>query len=102
MGRSEAVSGPADDGAPGGRDTPRPMTRRALVTLLFTDLVASTELAETLGVGPAEALRREHFRALRRAVDEHEREIKTGTACAFVPDDADPLEWRVEAHRRRS
>src|SRR5687767_10269289 len=94
MGRSESVAVPAEDGATGGCDTPRAMTRRALVTLLFTDLVASTELAEALGVAPAETLRREHFGALRRAIADHEgTEVKTlgdGVMAAF-PSAADAM-----------
>jgi DNA-binding SARP family transcriptional activator len=38
------------------------------VTLLFTDLVGSTELLERIGDVAAEKLRRNHFRLLRRAV----------------------------------
>jgi DNA-binding SARP family transcriptional activator len=38
------------------------------VTVLFTDLVGSTELLERLGDDDAETLRREYFRVLRRAV----------------------------------
>jgi class 3 adenylate cyclase len=41
------------------------------VTLLFTDLVGSTELLEALGEDAAERLRREHFAILRRAAAEH-------------------------------
>jgi class 3 adenylate cyclase/DNA-binding CsgD family transcriptional regulator len=40
----------------------------AVVTLLFTDLVGSTELLERLGDDAAETLRRTHFRILREAV----------------------------------
>lgn len=42
-----------------------------IVTLLFTDLVGSTELLETLGDDPAEAVRRSHFRLLRDVVAAH-------------------------------
>jgi class 3 adenylate cyclase len=41
------------------------------VTLLFTDLVGSTELLQSLGDAAAERLRREHFAILRRAAAEH-------------------------------
>src|SRR5437588_8355606 len=42
-----------------------------VVTLLFTDLVGSTELLAHLGDDDAEALRRTHFRLLRQAVTAH-------------------------------
>ncbi len=42
-----------------------------IVTLLFTDLVGSTELLETLGDDAAEAVRRSHFRLLRDVVAAH-------------------------------
>ncbi|HKY76525.1 MAG TPA: adenylate/guanylate cyclase domain-containing protein, partial [Acidimicrobiia bacterium] len=42
-----------------------------IVTLLFTDLVGSTELLETLGDDSAEAVRRSHFRLLRDVVAAH-------------------------------
>ncbi len=41
------------------------------VTILFTDLVGSTELLEQLGDDQAEALRRAHFQLLRKAVAQH-------------------------------
>ena len=48
------------------------------VTLLFTDLVASTELRVKLGDDEAERLRRAHFDVMREAVRVHEgREVKT-------------------------
>ena len=56
------------------------MTQRATgtVTLLFTDLVGSTELRQRLGDDEADRQRREHFQSLRRAVSSHGgREIKT-------------------------
>ena len=47
------------------------------VTLLFTDLVASTELLSRVGEVAADDLRREHFALLRAAIAEHGgREIK--------------------------
>jgi tetratricopeptide (TPR) repeat protein len=42
-----------------------------VVTLVFTDLVGSTELLDRLGETGAEELRRIHFNLLRRAVAEH-------------------------------
>ncbi|HYZ93874.1 MAG TPA: AAA family ATPase [Actinomycetota bacterium] len=48
-----------------------------IVTLLFTDLVGSTELYDRLGDETAESLRRTHFRLLRQAVaDRGGREVK--------------------------
>lgn len=43
-------------------------TMPAVVTLLFTDLVGSTEMLDRLGDDGAESLRRTHFRILREAV----------------------------------
>ncbi|HEU5449345.1 MAG TPA: adenylate/guanylate cyclase domain-containing protein, partial [Acidimicrobiia bacterium] len=49
-----------------------------IVTLLFTDLVGSTELLGQLGEQGAEALRRTHFDLIREAVAVHRgREVKT-------------------------
>jgi class 3 adenylate cyclase len=57
------------------------------VTLLFTDLVGSTELMDRLGDNVGERLRREHFAILREAAGEHGgREVKSlgdGLMVAF-------------------
>jgi DNA-binding NarL/FixJ family response regulator/class 3 adenylate cyclase len=57
------------------------------VTILFTDLVGSASLFDRAGDEEADALRREHFSALRSAVAEHEgREVKStgdGLMVAF-------------------
>jgi class 3 adenylate cyclase/tetratricopeptide (TPR) repeat protein len=54
------------------------MARTETVTVVFTDLVGSTELASRLGHDAYEALRHEHFTALRRAVVAHNgAEVKT-------------------------
>lgn len=57
------------------------------VTLLFTDVVGSTELRERLGEDEADRGRRAHFHLLRRAIDEHGgSEVKTlgdGIMAAF-------------------
>jgi DNA-binding NarL/FixJ family response regulator/class 3 adenylate cyclase len=57
------------------------------VTIMFTDLVGSTSLFDRAGDDQADAIRREHFAALRRAVAEHGgREIKStgdGLMVAF-------------------
>ena len=47
---------------------PRGMTGPGTVTMLFTDLVGSTEMLDRLGDDLAEQLRRAHFRLLRGAV----------------------------------
>src|SRR5215216_184576 len=47
-------------------------------TILFTDLVGSTTLFDRRGDEAADAVRREHFAALRRAIAEHGgREVKS-------------------------
>jgi len=54
------------------------MARTETVTVVFTDLVGSTELANRLGHDAYEALRHEHFTALRSAVAAHNgTEVKT-------------------------
>jgi eukaryotic-like serine/threonine-protein kinase len=54
------------------------MVRTETVTIVFTDLVGSTEIASRLGHDAYEPVRRLHFDALRRAVIEHNgREVKT-------------------------
>src|ERR1700687_1146186 len=54
------------------------MARTETVTVAFTDLVGSTELAGRLGHDAYEALCHEHFTALRTAVTEHNgTEVKT-------------------------
>ena len=50
-------------GAPGGA-----MSHSGLVTILFTDLVGSTELASELRDAAVDELRRDHFASLREAV----------------------------------
>ena len=53
------------------------MTGTDIVTLLFTDLVGSTELFQRLGDDAAEQVRRTHFRLLREAVaDRGGHEVK--------------------------
>ncbi len=44
------------------------MSSSELVTILFTDLVGSTDLASELGDGAADQLRRDHFSSLREAI----------------------------------
>lgn len=81
------------------------------VTVLFTDLVGSTELASRVGPERAEELRREHFALLREAVvAANGREVKnlgdglmvvlpsaaSGVACAMS------MQQRIEFRNRRS
>src|SRR5690242_17203122 len=48
------------------------------VTVLFSDLVGSTELLASMGEAPFDEFRRRHFAALRSAVEHHRgEEIKT-------------------------
>jgi len=44
------------------------MTESGLITVLFTDLVGSTEMSERLGDGAADDLRRRHFESLRSVI----------------------------------
>jgi predicted ATPase/class 3 adenylate cyclase/DNA-binding SARP family transcriptional activator len=58
-----------------------------VLTVLFTDLVGSTNLLSSLGDDAADELRRSHFSVLRRAIDDHRgREVKSlgdGLMVAF-------------------
>jgi DNA-binding NarL/FixJ family response regulator/class 3 adenylate cyclase len=69
-----------------GDDVPGHMDE-SFVTILFTDLVGSASLFERHGDEAADALRRDHFEVLRRAVAEHGgREVKStgdGLMVAF-------------------
>jgi class 3 adenylate cyclase len=70
------------------------MARTATVTVVFADLVGSTELASRLGHDPYETLRHEHFAGLRAAVAKHGgTEVKTT---------GDGLMLRFEAWASRS
>src|SRR5687768_9522328 len=72
------------------------------VTVLFTDLVGSASLFERHGDEAADAVRRKHFDALRRAVAEHGgREVKSvgdGLMVAF-PSAVSALRCAVEMQR---
>ena len=58
------------------------------VTILFTDIVGSSALFDRVGDDQADAIRRDHFDALRRAIAEHGgREVKStgdGLMVAFA------------------
>jgi DNA-binding NarL/FixJ family response regulator/class 3 adenylate cyclase len=74
----------------------------SFVTILFTDLVGSASLFERHGDEAADAVRREHFEALRRAVAEHDgREIKsTGDGLMVVfPSAVSAVRCAVEMQR---
>jgi class 3 adenylate cyclase len=82
-----------------------------LVTVLFTDLVDSTRLANELGPAAADELRRAHFQSLREVIATHEgREVKNtgdGLMVAFDrPSDgaacAVDLQRRTERFGRHS
>ena len=66
----------------------RPALPTGTVTLMFTDIVGSTQLAEQLGPEKAEALRRAHFTLLRELVAMHGgHEVKSlgdGLMVAFA------------------
>jgi class 3 adenylate cyclase len=60
------------------RRSERVSTSRGVVTVLFTDVVGSTQLLDRLGDDAAEELRRTHFALLRRTVAETGgREVKS-------------------------
>src|SRR3954467_6314995 len=81
-----------------------------LITILFTDLVGSTELASEVGDAAADELRRDHFASLREAVAATGgTEVKTSGDALMVssPGAADALagavgmQRAVERHNRR-
>ncbi len=81
----------------------------ANVTLLFTDLVDSTTLSQSVSVGEADALRRQHFSILRQAIAQHEgSEVKNlGDGLMVVFDSASAaiacavgMQQRVERDNR--
>jgi class 3 adenylate cyclase/tetratricopeptide (TPR) repeat protein len=79
------------------------------VTVLFTDLVGSTRLADRLGLDAADALRRDHFAVLRDAVNAHGGiEVKSlgdGLMVVFSSvraalDGAVAIQQQIERHNR--
>jgi class 3 adenylate cyclase len=78
------------------------MSETGLVTILFTDLVGSTDLATRIGDGAADELRRHHFEDLRAAIaSTGGREVKTiGDAImASYSSAADALSGAVTMQR---
>ena len=70
------------------------MSTTSIVTVLFTDLVQSTDALSRLGEGQAEALRQTHFALLREAIRQ-----AGGTEVKNL---GDGLMGRVQLrHRRR-
>jgi class 3 adenylate cyclase len=87
------------------------MARTETVTVIFTDLVGSTELAGRVGHDAYEALRHSHFEALRAAVIKHNgAEIKTTgdglmlcfTSAADAVACAVAMQQAADAHARRN
>jgi class 3 adenylate cyclase/tetratricopeptide (TPR) repeat protein len=85
------------------------MARTITVSVLFTDLVGSTQLAEQLGLDAADAVRSEHFALLRDAVAGHDgTEVKNlgdGLMVVFPSvraalDGAVEIQQQVERHNR--
>jgi DNA-binding NarL/FixJ family response regulator len=54
------------------------------VTILFTDLVGSTSLFDSAGDDAADAIRREHFAALRDAASEHNGRVVKSTGDGLM------------------
>jgi class 3 adenylate cyclase len=76
VGDTEAIVGEIEEFVTGTRQQPAPT--RALLTVLFTDIVGSTRLAAELGDARWRTLLDDHNRIVRRLIEEHRgREIKT-------------------------
>ena len=82
-----------------------------MVTVLFTDLVASTDALSRLGADQNEAVRREHFALLRDVLTKHAgREVKNlgdGFMVVFAApsaalDAAVEMQQRLDARNRRA
>jgi class 3 adenylate cyclase len=74
-GEAEDVLGEIEEFLTGARSTPEP--DRVLATVMFTDIVGSTERAEQLGDARWRALLSEHHAAVRRELARHRgREVK--------------------------
>jgi len=76
VGDTEAIVGEVEEFVTGSRRQPEPT--RALLTVLFTDIVGSTRLAAELGDASWRTLLDEHNRIVRSRIERHRgREIKT-------------------------
>jgi class 3 adenylate cyclase len=76
VGDTEAVVGEIEEFVTGARRRPEPT--RALLTVLFTDIVGSTQLAAELGDARWRELLDEHNRIVRSVLEaRHGREVKT-------------------------
>jgi class 3 adenylate cyclase len=76
VGDTEAIVGEIEEFVTGARQQPEPT--RALLTVMFTDIVGSTSLAADLGDTRWRSLLDEHNRIVRHQIEEHHgREIKT-------------------------
>jgi class 3 adenylate cyclase len=76
LGETEPVVGEIEEFVTGERRRPEPT--RALLTVLFTDIVGSTRLATELGDARWRELLEEHNLMVRRQLEEHHgREVKT-------------------------
>jgi class 3 adenylate cyclase len=72
------------DGVPGGdQDGPRSDAVRALRAFVFTDIVDSTQLAETLGDDPWRGVMRWHDQSVRTIVAQHGGELVKSTGDGF-------------------
>jgi len=75
-GHTEPIVAEIEELVTGGRGTPEP--GRALLTLLFTDIVGSTDLASEMGDATWRELLGEHNRIVRRQLSAHQgREVKS-------------------------
>ena len=76
VGDTEAIVGEVEEFVTGARRQPEPT--RALLTVMFSDIVGSTRLAAELGDARWRKLLHEHNQIVRRQLEEHHgREIKT-------------------------
>jgi class 3 adenylate cyclase len=76
VGDTEAIVGEIEEFVTGTRKLPEPT--RALITVLFTDIVGSTRLAAELGDARWRTLLDDHNRTVREQIAQHHgREIKT-------------------------
>jgi hypothetical protein len=93
VGDTETVVGEIEEFVTGTRRRPEPT--RALLTVLFTDIVGSTQLAAELGDASWRELLDEHHRMVRGQLEDHQgRQIKTvgdGFLATFDGPARDPV-----------